>query len=247
MKDNFNLEKLIKKLKEIKKKGYVKSLRAGSTGIGFTLESLLNIKENRSRNPDWGEYEIKTKRKGKSNHSSLFVPKIYYLHYNNWKEMVEDAGEPFIRGEREGKSLLHGVPYKIPERNGWWMKFDENYQKLNIYKNIDEDNTIHIGYINTDEMKTFFYQKLKKTVWIYADYKMANNEEFFHYNEVYLLEDPSFNKFIMYIMKNLIFYEMRLYYYRKHPRDKKYESHGNAFRANDNIIFKLYNIKQRIL
>ncbi|RLD02581.1 MAG: hypothetical protein DRI32_08695, partial [Chloroflexi bacterium] len=40
-------------LKELSAKGYVQTMRPGDTGIGFTLESLLNITENNSGEPDF--------------------------------------------------------------------------------------------------------------------------------------------------------------------------------------------------
>ena len=55
-------EKLIKKLKEIKKLGFVKTVRAHDGGVGNTLEFLLGIKENNIQLPDMGEIEIKAKR-----------------------------------------------------------------------------------------------------------------------------------------------------------------------------------------
>ena len=39
------LEEVRKKLSEIKMKGYIRTLRKGPTGIGYTLEKLLEIKE----------------------------------------------------------------------------------------------------------------------------------------------------------------------------------------------------------
>ena len=43
---------LIEKLKEIKEMSYVKTHRAGTTGIGKTLEDLLGIKENNIPGPN---------------------------------------------------------------------------------------------------------------------------------------------------------------------------------------------------
>lgn len=58
------LETIIEKLAVVKKRGFVKSLRKGPTGIGKTLETLLNIKENNISNPDFGKIELKAQREG---------------------------------------------------------------------------------------------------------------------------------------------------------------------------------------
>ena len=57
-----NLTELTEKLSEIKRVGYVVSLRRGNTGIGYTLESLLELKENNLNSPDLGAIEIKLQR-----------------------------------------------------------------------------------------------------------------------------------------------------------------------------------------
>jgi len=56
------IQDLKAKLEKIKAMGFVKTHRAHNTGIGKTLEDLLDIKENNIRLPDVGEIEIKTKR-----------------------------------------------------------------------------------------------------------------------------------------------------------------------------------------
>lgn len=56
------IEELTKKLEEIKKAGFIKTVRAHDGGVGNTLEFLLGIKENNIRLPDIGKIEIKAKR-----------------------------------------------------------------------------------------------------------------------------------------------------------------------------------------
>lgn len=55
---------LIEKLRAIGQLGYVGSMRAGPTGVGMTLESLLGIKANSLREPDFHGIEIKASRVG---------------------------------------------------------------------------------------------------------------------------------------------------------------------------------------
>lgn len=66
-----------KKLKEISNKGFIESLRKSDTGIGFTLETEMGIKENNLKNEDFtynGEkVELKTQRKGTTSNITLFT------------------------------------------------------------------------------------------------------------------------------------------------------------------------------
>lgn len=57
-------QQLVKKLIEIKKIGFIKTHRLHDTGIGKTLEDLLDIKENNISLPDLGKFELKAKRIG---------------------------------------------------------------------------------------------------------------------------------------------------------------------------------------
>ena len=52
------------KFKSIKRKGFVPSMRKGPTGIGYTLETLLNIDENNFSHPDIEGAELKAHRTG---------------------------------------------------------------------------------------------------------------------------------------------------------------------------------------
>jgi len=64
---------LIEKLKEIKEMGYIKTHRAGTTGIGKTLEDLLGIKENNIPGPNAAMIELKSARKNVSSMLTLFT------------------------------------------------------------------------------------------------------------------------------------------------------------------------------
>ncbi len=44
---------IVKELKKIFERGFIKSLRSNNTGIGYTLETILGIKENNDAEPDF--------------------------------------------------------------------------------------------------------------------------------------------------------------------------------------------------
>ena len=65
------------KLKEISEKGFIKALRKSDTGIGFTLETEMGIKENNLKNEDFTykreKVELKAQRKGTTSNITLFT------------------------------------------------------------------------------------------------------------------------------------------------------------------------------
>ena len=55
-------DELLAKLRDVCRLGYVRSLRSGPTGVGYTLETHLGIKANSSKAPDYQGIEIKSSR-----------------------------------------------------------------------------------------------------------------------------------------------------------------------------------------
>ena len=66
-----NLEEFIKRMKYLKNRGYIKSIRGGDTGIGYTLE--LGLKENSISKPDLGTIELKAQRRSSKSKITLFT------------------------------------------------------------------------------------------------------------------------------------------------------------------------------
>jgi hypothetical protein len=68
------LQEIQRDLKRLKDKGYISSLRKGPTGIGYTLEKELNLKENNIAIPDiGGRVELKATKINASSLITLFT------------------------------------------------------------------------------------------------------------------------------------------------------------------------------
>ena len=57
---NTQLKKLYVTFLKIKNMGYIKTMRKGSTGVGYTFEKLLGKEEDNLPFPDYKGIEIKT-------------------------------------------------------------------------------------------------------------------------------------------------------------------------------------------
>ena len=70
-KDRFG--ELLSKLQYVAAKGWIATMRRGDTGVGYTLETLLGIRANSSRKPDFKGIEIKASRvRGSGKKITLF-------------------------------------------------------------------------------------------------------------------------------------------------------------------------------
>ena len=82
-----------RKLKEVKEMGYIKTHRAGNTGIGKTLEDLLGIEENNIPGPNATMIELKSARKNAMSMLTLFTKSPLLRH-----EVYEKVSSPFYIG-----------------------------------------------------------------------------------------------------------------------------------------------------
>src|SRR5687767_1908119 len=126
------IDEIQKKLSTIKKLGYIKSLRKGTTGIGYTLETLLEIKENNICSPDLGEIELKAQRERHTGMITLFT-------FNNkaWKMRPLDAIKKYGSLDKDGRIGMYYTMSMQPNSAGLFLTVDDvNVSVRNIDGNI---------------------------------------------------------------------------------------------------------------
>jgi len=65
-----HLDELLSRFDKVSEMGWIDSLRAGSTGVGYTFETLIGIKENNDRIADFRGIEVKCKLAKEGNSAS---------------------------------------------------------------------------------------------------------------------------------------------------------------------------------
>ena len=63
---------LLTMLSEVSRKGFIKTMRPGDTGVGYTLETLLGIEANSKKAPDYKGIELKSSRVSKASNKPPF-------------------------------------------------------------------------------------------------------------------------------------------------------------------------------
>jgi hypothetical protein len=122
-----NLQQLQVKLNKLKNRGYVSSLRKGPTGIGYTLEKELNLKENNVAIPDiGGRVELKASRRNASSLITLFTFNrgVWQLHQ---KTVLEKYG---YRDESGRLALFNMVRVGEVNTQGLTLMLDEKKTKF---------------------------------------------------------------------------------------------------------------------
>lgn len=176
---------LLSMLNEISNRGFITTLRAGDTGVGYTLETLLNIPANSSRAPDYRGIEIKSgrKRSTRKGRTTLFsqVP-----NWNLSRVKEKSKGLLYLRGRYSEKKKRLQLFHELST-----LKTNSYDMKLEIDR---ENNLLHQVYVDGElvtrdvtwefsVLEKRLREKHRETFWVYADSrgKSGDKDEQFHY------------------------------------------------------------------
>ncbi len=234
-----NFNEFVERIKQIKDRGFVESNRSGDTGIGKTLEDLLGISENNIAGPDFDIYELKSGRKDSSSMLTLFTKAPMPKGAN--KSLLEAFG--YKQRTMRNRNQSHVSDYisaKIPEQecstrekelhvtvdsksvNSVGLKLETKNNRIYISnaKNV-------VAYYDENTLRDAFENKYKKLILVLASSKKENGKEWFWFNEAYLLEGFSFEKFSELVKDGIIKLDLRIGHY---PNGTPHD-HGTGFRV----------------
>jgi len=232
-----DLATLKKELQRIKNLGFIPTHRSGDTGIGKTLEDLLNIKENNIPLHDiQGVAELKAYRKNAKSMLTLFTL------------------EPLPKGGDRDRMLLDSFGYskrdngRLKELHSTLSCKRYNNQKLKLSVAKDKiriqgkNKRLNI-YWDIQSVEKKFNDKLPALVYVLTDTKEIKGKEFFHFNEAYLLSDFDFELFKKMVKKDQIVVDFRMYY----RPNGSVRNHGTGFRVKINKLYNCFKDKTRLV
>ena len=226
-----NLKQLIKRLKEIKNYGFIKTHRAHDTGIGKTLEDLLGVKENNLRVPDVGKIEMKAKRIDSDSMLTIAtkspLPRgANRILFKNYKYI-----------DKDGYCNLHSTVYSS-KFNPQGFKIIISNNKL-ILKNKKDIEVFWPLTIFDDVLKS----KSNKILLVLAKTKgeRKTKSEQFHFVEAYLLSKLNVKKFESAVKNDKLKIDIRIGVYRSGISKGKYHDHGTGFRINKRDFLHLFD------
>ncbi len=230
---------LLNKLKTIAKKGYVKSVVNSDTGIGRTIESLLGIKMNSSKSPDYKGIELKSFRDSRNNRKGLFG-KTPDWELSKFKSRVEilDAFGYWEKGVFRLYNTIRGTGRNA---QGLILKIEDKKDWL-----VENSDRPEIGDFLVWKMETLRKELLKKhkeTFWIRADSKIEDNNEYFHFTEVEHTKNPMIDKFEILVETGAI----TLDYPIKRMPDGKVIDKGCNFKLKSNCLDLLFPPSEKYL
>jgi len=221
-------------LREISKKGWIKSNRSHNTGIGKTLEDYLNIKENNIALPDFGVMELKSQRLNTLSMMTLFTKSPEGITNTELRKKFGYPDSEFPKIKILHQTICDGKKNGM----GFQATIDEKQGKLLILK-----NKIMIGYYELAFLKQKAKEKIGNgLILVRAETKKIRGHEYFHYRDAHLLKEIDPVKFLAHSR-----YDIRLGVYHSGKNAGKPHDHGSAFRLLEKDFPLLFKVQKKIL
>lgn len=228
------LVELKRRLKALKNRGFISSKRKGPTGIGYTFETELYLKETNIAIPDLGgRIELKTTRENSNSFVTLFT-----FNKSVWQIHPKDAIKKYGYFDENKRHCLYvTVGFGAPNNQGLLLDVDKSNENLHL----KDKTSLLIGNWKISHIVAKFLSKMGRLIVVFADSRKnkAGNEEFF-YKNAYLLENPSDDSFVNAIKKKSAFVDIRMYL----RPDGSVRNHGTGFRVYEKDLGLLYKTRR---
>jgi hypothetical protein len=237
MKDMGKAE-IIKKLSEIKKMGFVPTMRVGTTGVGHTLEQLFEIAENNISLPNLKETELKAIREASNSLITLFTGDT-----NAW-----DVG-----GRRaNGRAQLAAIEkYGYIDKNGrgaMYHLLECNANSHGLFVAVS-DNEIMIKHTDGNlivkwDLKNVaqkYEEKTKNILLVSAKTCIKNDVEYFYYYRARWCHNGIDHVNIKKLIENnKLLIDLRLHKSINNKGKGVVRNHGTALRIYESDLADLY-------
>lgn len=218
--------------------GYVKTLRAGDTGIGYTLETLLGIEENNSPRGDFRGMEIKAFRdSGKEEPGekmNLFLKEPEWIDDLSAAERVQRYG--YFDEERQ-RQALYSTPRSEENGHGFALSADHGARRVWLVF-----HGKRVAFWTAETLAKRLAEKHSAAVFVSARTRGAGRDEEFHYQGVLWCREPSPEAFLQLISAGDVMLELRMHL----EPDGSVRNHGSAFRVRKDRIPALYRSAERL-
>lgn len=231
-----NAEILLAKIKEVNKKGWIKTLRKGDTGVGYTLETELGIRANSNQKPDFHGIEIKAFRK-----RSIGKLVTLFSQVPNWKKSNTNRSEVLSEygylDANERFNLYCSVFGNEKNTLNWKLDVDRINKKINVL-----NNDKIIIFWDFEKIEERILKKHDQTFFIYSDTKLENGNEYFFYNKILITQKASLENFLKLIENGKVCMDFVMH--RK--KNGTTRDHGFLWRIRSNSIPDLFEKQKTV-
>ena len=245
--NDLSFNDLIKKVKTISEKGYIKGVNNNLiNSCGLTLEKELGKKPDSLFFPDFKDIEIKCKQRFSKFDISLFTisfdgPNLFESNYILGKYGKKDS--EFKEKKTLNISLI--LNEKVLFNNKYYFELKMDYDEELLYINIYDKRNKFIEkrcFISFDSIKQRLNVKLSKLAIIRASKKKENENLYFRYYKVscYILKD--FHIFLNTIENRTVKCSISLRFARSGKEVGKNKNKNFIFSVSLDNLDKIYNM-----
>ncbi len=232
---------LLERIKSCTNGQWIRNMREGPTGVGFTLESLLGIPANNNRAPDYKGIELKA---GRQNFKTPRSRSTLFSKTPDWQKSVCHSGLQLLDKYgylSDGRKQLYCSLRNTPNSLGHFLEVTHDdlvlnsmHQKLNIN---EKENVLHW------EMATLtsaLAEKHRETFWIKAQSRKIGGLEEFRYTEVIHTKGPLLSNMVELFKLGNIELDYCLHDQVSNKGSRRVRDHGYLFKIwpkNFNQIF----------
>lgn len=225
-------DELLMLLRKISLQGAVPAMLQADTAIGRTLETLLGININSSKQPDYKGIELKSFRDKKGNRKNLFaqVPDWGLSKFKSSAEILNEFG--YNRGD--DFKLYCTVSAIVRNSQGLKLKLDADVRHL-----IENSDKATVGDFVVWGLETLHKRLLEKhseTFWVATDTLIIDNKEHFIYKSVEHTKKPIVSQFDILLEQGIITLDHLI---RRTPVGKVVEK-GPIFKIKPNALNMLF-------
>lgn len=226
-----NLAQFIEKLKELKARGYVKSLRSGPTGVGQSLEQYIGLTENNLSLPDLEKFELKAHREGSDNLITLFT-----FNEGAWLVNQLDAVKRYGTPDENGRIGLYFTMTPKVNRAGLYLDVQKTYVSVK-HKNGEE-----IVRWKFSDLTNQFTEKIPGLILVYAKSRERDGVEWFNFYSAKLLKGTTPDTLSNAIRNGTILIDLRL-----HDNGTAARNHGTGFRVRERDLDKIFSHSETLV
>lgn len=220
---------LLDMIQAVSQRGYVPTMRAGDTGIGMTLETLLGIAANANKTPDYRGIEIKAKRLGRRSGGRVTL----FSQVPNWDLSPIGSAWNLLSTygyNRNGKLRLnHEIDASGPNSLGFVLEVDaaRDWLKQNHIDRVTE-SAKHVATWELETLRGRLSEKHPQTFWVGANVRGRRDSEEFHYVQVQHTRQPKVRNFDALLEGGLISVDYLMS--QKREDAKSVRDHGYLFK-----------------
>lgn len=225
-------DELLMLLRKISLQGAVPAMLQADTAIGRTLETLLGININSSKQPDYKGIELKSFRDKKGNRKNLFaqVPDWGLSKFKSSAEILNEFG--YNRGD--DFKLYCTVSAIVRNSQGLKLKLDTDVRQL--VENSDKATVGDFVVWGLETLHKRLLEKHSETFWVAIDTLIIDNKEHFIYKSVEHTKKPIVSQFDILLEQGIITLDHLI---KRTPVGKVVEK-GPIFKIKPNALNMLF-------